>query len=313
MKTKESTFSIVFYLLFAIVSIKAQVGINTTTPDPSSILDISSTTRGILLPRMTTIQRNAINAPAAGLLVYDTQMNKFMGYNGTLWTQDVFGTTKWNLTGNAGTNPTTDFLGTTDNVDLSFRANNIQTMLVTAAGQTRIEGGNISAPRLYISRANAGTSHPNILAAVNNAPGSAFPVSIITSNFAGAGRVKGNYAFANTATADAGTTVGGIMYGRSSASNVEEAIVFYVGGHPASHDDASKEVMIIGKNQNVYIGYPSYNNSGLTLPNAKLNASGDVYMQTIGSGVIMTSPNGSCFKVSIDNTGALQTNSVTCP
>ncbi|MEO6253694.1 MAG: hypothetical protein ABIO79_10325, partial [Ferruginibacter sp.] len=65
-----------FVLLMAIIgqSIKAQqnVGIGTTSPDPSAQLDISSTTKGLLIPRMTGTQRNAIASPIKGLMVYQT-------------------------------------------------------------------------------------------------------------------------------------------------------------------------------------------------------------------------------------------------
>lgn len=63
----------------------SQVGINTTTPDPSSVLDITSTTQGMLTPRMTSAQRIAITTPATGLLVYDTDENAFYYFNGTAW------------------------------------------------------------------------------------------------------------------------------------------------------------------------------------------------------------------------------------
>lgn len=53
------------------------VGINTaSTPDVSAILELVSTTRGLLLPRMTTTQRDAIGTPASGLLIYNTTTNK---------------------------------------------------------------------------------------------------------------------------------------------------------------------------------------------------------------------------------------------
>ena len=50
----------------------AQVGIGTTTPDASSALDISTTTQGLLLPRMTATQRDAISTPAQGLIIFCT-------------------------------------------------------------------------------------------------------------------------------------------------------------------------------------------------------------------------------------------------
>ena len=63
----------------------AQVGVGTTTPQ--SALDIVSTTSGILIPRMTTTQREAIPlpAPVVGLQVYDTDLNSVYTYNGTDW------------------------------------------------------------------------------------------------------------------------------------------------------------------------------------------------------------------------------------
>ena len=53
------------------------VGIGTTTPDNSAALDVSSTTKGMLIPRMTTAQRNAIPAAADGLLIYNTTTSQF--------------------------------------------------------------------------------------------------------------------------------------------------------------------------------------------------------------------------------------------
>jgi hypothetical protein len=61
------------------------VGIGTTTPNASAQLDVTSTTRGFLPPRMTTTQRDAIVSPAAGLVVYNTTTNKHQGYNGSTW------------------------------------------------------------------------------------------------------------------------------------------------------------------------------------------------------------------------------------
>ena len=65
----------------------AQVGINTETPDASAALDITSTTGGLLVPRMTNAQRQAISSPAAGLQVFvtDFEGGRFMFYDGTEW------------------------------------------------------------------------------------------------------------------------------------------------------------------------------------------------------------------------------------
>lgn len=58
----------------AVASLPAQVGINTNNPNASAALDIESTNKGILIPRMTTAQKTAISTPAEGLIVYDTTL-----------------------------------------------------------------------------------------------------------------------------------------------------------------------------------------------------------------------------------------------
>ena len=80
----------IFTLLAAVVlnaSTYAQVGIGTTNPNTSAALDITSTTKGFLIPRMTNVQRQAISNPAAGLQVFVTDFDggSFMFYDGTKW------------------------------------------------------------------------------------------------------------------------------------------------------------------------------------------------------------------------------------
>ena len=62
-------------------------GIGTTSPNASSLLEMVSTTKGLLIPRMTVAQRNAIASPATGLMIYQTNgTTGFYYYNGTVWT-----------------------------------------------------------------------------------------------------------------------------------------------------------------------------------------------------------------------------------
>lgn len=97
----------------------SRVAINTTgaAPNASAMLDITSTNRGLLIPRMTQAQRNAIFLPATGLLVYQTDAGWGFYYNsGTpaipIWTNLPSVTTVWRTTGNSGINPATNYLGT---------------------------------------------------------------------------------------------------------------------------------------------------------------------------------------------------------
>ena len=64
----------------------AQIGINNENPDASAALDITSTTGGLLMPRMTAAQRDAISSPASGLMIYQTDGTAgFYYYNGSSW------------------------------------------------------------------------------------------------------------------------------------------------------------------------------------------------------------------------------------
>ena len=66
----------------------AQVGIGTTTPDASAALDITSNTKGLLIPRMTETQRDAITSVATGLMIYQTNGTVgFYYYNGSSWAE----------------------------------------------------------------------------------------------------------------------------------------------------------------------------------------------------------------------------------
>ena len=98
-------------------------GIGTTTPNASSLLEMVSTTKGILVPRMTLKQRNEIVSPATGLLIYQTNNTPgFYYYDGSLW-KAITPKANWSLTGNGGTNPATNFIGTTDVQPLIFKVN----------------------------------------------------------------------------------------------------------------------------------------------------------------------------------------------
>lgn len=61
------------------------VGIGTTSPNPSAVLDVSSTNKGVLLPRMTTAQRNAIVSPATGLTIFNIDDQCTDIFDGAYW------------------------------------------------------------------------------------------------------------------------------------------------------------------------------------------------------------------------------------
>lgn len=97
---------LLFTLLLLPLILQAQVGINTTTPDASSMLDINATDKGLLIPRISIPNLNAtapITAPATSLLVYNTNVTTGTGFyywDGTKWTPFTGGTSHWTKVGN---------------------------------------------------------------------------------------------------------------------------------------------------------------------------------------------------------------------
>jgi hypothetical protein len=73
------------YIIYATTDSTRQVVFNGSSPNASAQVQIDSTVRGFLPPRMTTAQKNAIAAPAAGLTVYDSTLGKLCVYTGAAW------------------------------------------------------------------------------------------------------------------------------------------------------------------------------------------------------------------------------------
>ena len=88
---KKLLFSIVFFSAF---SINAQVGIGTTTPNANAVLDLTSTSKGLLLPRVNDTTN--VPNPTAGLMVFNKNTNTAALHNGVQW-----GSFITNLTANA--------------------------------------------------------------------------------------------------------------------------------------------------------------------------------------------------------------------
>jgi uncharacterized protein (TIGR02145 family) len=116
MKTKTTL--LILVLLALSIRGFSQIGIGTTSPNASAALDVTSTTSGLLPPRMTELQRNNINAPAAGLMVYCTDCGakgEPQYYNGTSWV---------NMVGGAAA-PLTSTVFVAPGVPITFLAHNL--------------------------------------------------------------------------------------------------------------------------------------------------------------------------------------------
>jgi trimeric autotransporter adhesin len=137
---------ILSYFVFLIsYSLFAQsVGIGTNAPNASAQLDVTATNKGILVPRVTNAQMLAIASPANGLLVYNTDSASFAYRNATAW---VFvkgnntASNDWSTKGNAGTDTSKNFIGTTDNQDLIFKRNNIRAGFIGSSSKSNTSWG----------------------------------------------------------------------------------------------------------------------------------------------------------------------------
>ena len=131
------TLALVFGYAVATAQKTDNVGIGTTKPDPSAILDLNTTNKGFLMPRMTETERNAIKNPAMALKVYqiDGEKGEYT-FDGTTWQPLArVGATNsvgaWDKQGNAIDG--TDFLGTTaasSVKSLIFKTNGISSGII---------------------------------------------------------------------------------------------------------------------------------------------------------------------------------------
>jgi hypothetical protein len=138
------------------IHVYSQIGIGTATPNAA--LDVESTNSGVLVPRValtsTTTVAPVINGTASELVYNTATVNDvtpgfyYLNPTATAWVRLSTGpetASKWNLSGNGGTNPTANFIGTTDSQDLSIRTSGLDRMRITAAGNVGLGINNPSA------------------------------------------------------------------------------------------------------------------------------------------------------------------------
>jgi hypothetical protein len=149
-------FTVFSYSLFS------QVGIGTVSPSPGALLDIDSSEKGLLIPRVNIADINTI-APVTGgatkgLLVYNnnaTTGEGFYYWDSSKW---VNLTNKdWKLNGNSSTSPGSDFLGTTDNKDLIIKTNNTEVLNFKTNGQIQAKNAGTASAPLFTWSGDANT------------------------------------------------------------------------------------------------------------------------------------------------------------
>ncbi len=220
MKTK---FYYLACLLLVQLSVKAQmkIGNNSTTINSASLLELETTNKGLVLPRVSLTDVNSSSPLPSGLListvVYNTNSGTAGGsgvgiyyWDGTKWnfiTNTSITSNYWSLTGNSGTNASSNFIGTLDATDFVARTANIERMRIlgTASGSSKAGwiGMGVTVPRSSLDVTGHFTNK-NVLTIENSSTSGFSSVDMMDS----AGNLKGTFGYANTGT-------GGLFAGKN--------------------------------------------------------------------------------------------------
>lgn len=223
----KKLFTFSYFVLFISPFLFAQnIGIGTNTPAASALLDITATNKGVLVPRVTNAQMLGIASPANGLLVYNTDSAAFAYRNATAWVFVKGNTTAsndWSTKGNGGTNIATNFIGTTDNIDVVFKRNNLRAAYIgsvnTSFGNQALNPAStgtvntaIGYRALFVNTTGSRNTANGYTSLPENTTGSdntAMGVGSLNTNSTGSGNTAiGNIALQSNSTANNNTAVG---------------------------------------------------------------------------------------------------------
>ena len=154
---------IVFLILNSqFLILNAQVGINTdgTDPDASAMMDIKSTSKGLLIPRMTTTQRTNISSPATGLLVFDTTTESFWFNTSAGWVELKDGTVTTTIT-DADNDTKIQVEESADEDKIRFDIGGQESMMITknANNNTQLILAKSSSSSFFLGGTTAGQSN----------------------------------------------------------------------------------------------------------------------------------------------------------
>ncbi|MGX7666983.1 hypothetical protein [Flavobacterium pedocola] len=218
-----------FSLILTGFASQAQVGVGTTTPQGA--MDITSTTDGLLVPRVALVNTTTatVSTPTTSEIVYNTATINdvtpgFYYWSGTQWIRIATGNSSdWSLTGNGGTAAGTNFIGTTDAQDLRFKTNSTDRLNIsntTGQIQTYASGAAGTPAFTWNSDTNTGIFRP----AADN-------ISLTTNGVEGV-RLRNNsnltvgatYATANAAPTSGLRIEGQTVVGKASGEDSRDKI-----------------------------------------------------------------------------------------
>lgn len=256
------------YIILVTLSITAnisyaQVGIGTSSPAGSSQLDVSSTTKGLLPPRMTTSQRNLISSPATGLQIYNTDNRAIETYTGTTTEWFTLGRGKGGVSTNTALGVKTLFANTTGNANTAV---GFLSLFMNTTGQD-----------------NTATGHYSLVNNTSGGKNSAFGRSALYNNSIGVQNTAVGYYALFDNTANYNTAVGYLSAENNSSGTHNSAMGIMalrtnttgsyntaLGGHSLYLNATGSNNTAIGRyalyrntnNNNTAIGYDAlYNNT----------------------------------------------------
>ena len=208
-----------------------KTGIGTNAPNASSILDLTSTTLGLLMPRMTETERDAIGTPATGLMVYNTDTNAFNYYNGSVWGAIGGGSS---LIGSTSTIDSETWLG-------SGAGGNSSTSNTVFIGEGAGSGGGFAQDSVLVGSYTGFDSQATQSVAIGNAAGynSGIDLGVFIGDATGqnAQYAEGSIFIGGGAGNDTINTGNSIFFGRGAGNNADYASASIFIGFGAGEDD----------------------------------------------------------------------------
>jgi len=227
---------VIFFLITTVVSAQS-TGIGTPTPNASSVLDVSSNSKGLLIPRMGSAQRKAIVLPATGLMVYDLDKNTVYMYDGAKWQPLLFSTNENSLPPAGRTvsdGAANDQLGTTVSINGNYA---IVGALVKSSLLPPNPTDNKGAAYIFFRNGTTWVQQAKLFAADLS----------IAANFGTSVSINGDYAVVGAAANDVGTNAAqgsAYIYRRTGSTWTQQAKITAADG--AAGDNFGRSVSISG-------------------------------------------------------------------
>lgn len=256
-------------LFIASLSASAQVGIGTTTPDASAMLEIQSPDKGLLIPRMSTSARAAITSPATGLLVFDSTAKKFYVYAGSAWSVIVNGTASSLMDADVDTRVQVEKAADEDKI--RFDLGGLEKWVMQGSrlepkntGQSTYIGENAGMLDDTTSNKNVGIGYNALAATVSSVGNVAIGHNALASTTGNSNTAIGYLAMAANTTGTWNVVLGqsAMQNGTSAADNIA------MGGQALGNHSSGNGNVVIGKNAgfnntsgsgNIFLGH----NAGL--------------------------------------------------